>query len=281
MSNEPIIICNWYVVREIATNLFWIKEPGFVSFYLFKRGNQGLFIDTGIGLSEKAYLELLRHFDIHEFEVICTHAHSDHIGFNSFAKNCRLSQKEWDKFNLQNEDKQLDYFLESLEQKNELPSIAQEPENKIIGKLKWQPNGFLKAGDHYSFHDLNFDIFESPGHTSGSLIFYEPNLNFIFVGDLVYSGTMYLHLKDSDFIDFIKSLNYLLELINKNPEIKIWPAHNDIPLEKDFIIKTSMVTQLIQQNKIRSIQTISKDKIFEEGELYIHQNVKLIRGRIC
>lgn len=281
MTTKCQVISNWYLVNEIAPDVFWIKEPGLVSFYLFKSNNRGLFIDSGLGLSEKAFIDLLSHLGIHEYEVICTHAHSDHIGLNSFASSCKLSKIEWEKYLRLNEFRQLDYFLEYLAVSNSTPSILNESENKIIGNLKWNPNGFLKQGDTYQFHEWSFDVIEAPGHTSGSLIFHEKNLNFIFVGDLVYSGTMYLHLKDSNFEDFRDSLDLLLNLVKVNADVKIWPAHNCIPLDLNFISKTRMVLDLIHQGHISSIQDIPKDKIFEEGQLYIHESVKLIMRSIC
>lgn len=281
MKTEPQTIGNWYVVSEIAPNVFWIKEPGLVSFYLFKNNNHGLFIDSGLGLSEKAFMDLLRHFSILEYEVICTHAHADHIGLNSFSSNCKLSKIEWEKYLRQNEFKQLDYFLESLVATQLTPSILNEVGNKIIGNLKWKPSGYLNHGETYHFHDWSFDVIETPGHTSGSLIFYEKNLKFIFVGDLIYSGTMYLHLKDSNTESFNNSLDLLLSLLKINPDIKLWPSHNGIPLDLDFVFKTKLVSDLINKGQIKSIQKVPKDKIFEEGQLFIHDSVKLIMRSLC
>lgn len=276
MKTESFIVGNWYVVNEIAPNVFWIREPGIVSFYLFKNNHHGLFIDSGLGLSEKAFRALLSHFDLQKFDIICTHAHSDHIGLNSFAATCKLSKIEWEKYLLQNEDKQLDYFLESLASTNSLPLILNEKDNRMVGNLPWTPSGFLQKGDIYPFHDWSFEVFESPGHTCGSLMFFERNLNFIFTGDLVYSGTMYLHLKDSNNVDFAHSLDLLIDIGNSHPGLKVWPAHNGIPLDLEFIHKTRSTLNLINKKLIESLQLFPKDKIFEAGQLFIHDSVKII-----
>jgi glyoxylase-like metal-dependent hydrolase (beta-lactamase superfamily II) len=277
MKTEKQLIGSWYEVQEIAPDVFWIKEPGLVSFYLFKDKKQGLFIDTGLGLSENAFKELLSHFDLTQFEVICTHAHCDHIGFNSFARICFISQIEFEKFKYQNEDKQLKYFLENLNENALTPLILQRQNNKLIGELSWNPTGYLSAGDIYNFSKWSFEVIATPGHTSGSLSFYERSLNYIFVGDLVYSGTMYLHLKDSDNDDFANSLDLILSIIDKNPNIKIWPAHNEIPLNVQLIEETREVFEMIQKGLISSSRIIPKDKIFEEGQLFISGLVKIIK----
>ena len=281
MNIEQNIIGDWYIVRKIAPDVFWIKEPGLVSFYLFKNQSNGLFIDTGLGLSKSAFIFLTQHFGIKKYEVICTHAHSDHTGLNSFASECKLSRTEWEKYRAQNEDQQLGYVLEQLVADNSTPSILNKSGNSIVGNLEWKPSGYLQNGNVYHFHNWSFDVYETPGHTSGSLTFHEKSLNFIFVGDLIYDGTMYLHLKDSNIEDFSHSLNTLISIIENNPGIKVWPAHNSIPLDANFITNTKSVLSLISMGLLKSNQIIPKDKIFEEGRLFKHGSIKLITRSIC
>ena len=276
-----MLVANWYQVKEISKNVFWIKEPDLVSFYLFKYQDEALFIDSGLGLSEKSFIGLCQYFSIKKYSVICTHAHSDHIGLNAFAEKCFISVTEWEKFLLQGEDKQLGYFLADLEKRNCLPSVLNKKDDRIIGNLAWKPTQYLTSNEVFTFHDWSFQIYETPGHTSGSLVFYEQRLNFIFVGDLVYNGTMYLHLKDSFCKDFLNSLNTLIKIIEMNPGIKIWPAHNGIPLESNFVFKTKLVLNLIIQKKIQSIQMVAKNEIFEEGQLFIHDSIKIITRSKC
>ena len=88
-------------------------------------------------------------------------------------------------------------------------------------------------------------------------------------------------MKDSSIKDFSHSLNVLTNIVEKNPGIKIWPAHNSIPLETNFISNTKYVLNLINQGLLKSIQTIPKDKIFEEGQLYKYDLVKLVTRSIC
>ena len=49
---NPIKHCRkWYKIQEIKDNVFWINEPGHVSFYVLRLADKGLFVDSGLGLS--------------------------------------------------------------------------------------------------------------------------------------------------------------------------------------------------------------------------------------
>jgi len=47
---------------------------------------------------------------------------------------------------------------------------------------------FLKAGEILEYGDLRFQIFHIPGHSKGSLCFYEKNLGLLVGGDVLFAG---------------------------------------------------------------------------------------------
>ncbi len=268
------IVADWYLVQEIGPNIFWIKEPSIVSFYIFKSGKKALFIDSGLALSDTDTETLLKELDIDEYQVVCTHAHCDHTGLNFGAKECGISKTEWEKYNFQNESTQRGNFLQVLKQTNKIPTSFD-----ILNTKKaevWSPTYFLEDGQTFSFSQWNFKVFSAPGHTCGSLMFLETTTNFLFSGDIIYTGKMYLHLKDSNFSSFALTIESICELVNKNDNVIIWPAHNIIPLPKEFPVQVKNAIEIYQSGGALPLAIWPKDSIFEEGHIYVIKDVELV-----
>lgn len=273
-------ISNWYQVREISPNVFWVKEPGIVSFYVFRNGEKALFIDSGLGINIHLQNQLLTDLKIIEYEVVCTHAHCDHVGLNSSAKKCALSKVEWEKYVRQNEIEQFKEFVNALEKSNKIPPQMHLKPNSPSFK-QWIPSHFLEDGDSFSFGTWNFKTISAPGHTCGSLMFLETTTNFLFSGDILYDGKMYLHLKDSSFDEFSNSVDSIINLLDSNPGITIWPAHNTIPLPPDFPKKVKLAAAEFADGNVQSIGTWPKDSIFENGLIYKSNDVEFVVRSEC
>ena len=52
------------------------------------------------------------------------------------------------------------------------------------------PDRWLKEGDVVSVGDLSFAIFEAPGHTPGSVVFFNEENRFALVGDVLFKGSV-------------------------------------------------------------------------------------------
>lgn len=82
----------------------------------------------------------------------------------------------------------------------------------------------LNAGNKSKilFPPFQFIIISTPGHTPDSVCIFEKNLQILVSGDTFYPGPIYLHLKESNFKDYKRSIHKL-----DNFEIKtILPGHN-------------------------------------------------------
>lgn len=268
------VIANWYEVKEIAPNIFWIREPNLVSFFLFRFNNEALLIDSGLGLSSAAAAELFSELNIKDYNVVCTHAHCDHIGLNAEARTCAISKSEWNKYVKQNEIKQLESFLKLLQDVGSSPSVLGR--DKIVGTKEWAPTHYIENGQEFSFGPWNFKIRQAAGHTCGSLMFHETNTNFLFSGDIIYNGKMYIHLKDSNFDQFRNSINELCELKKQIPELVIWPSHNSIPLPAEFAEKVKLTIQAHDRGEVVVAGIWPKDLIFEEGIVYKLDDVQFV-----
>ncbi len=93
-----------------------------------------------------------------------------------------------------------------------------------------------------------FKVIKTPGHSPDSVCLYEPGNKWLFSGDTLYPGPIYLHLPESDIEDYKQSLKQLLVLkVNK-----IFPAHNDFKMDVNTIGKINVILrQKSNDKKIR------------------------------
>ena len=52
------------------------------------------------------------------------------------------------------------------------------------------PNRWLDEGDSVAIGDLTFDIYHCPGHSPGSVVFFNKELRFAHVGDVLFAGSV-------------------------------------------------------------------------------------------
>lgn len=89
---------------------------------------------------------------------------------------------------------------------------------------------------------FEFKVIKTPGHSPDSICLYEKSKKWLFSGDTLYPGPIYLHLKESSLINYKKSLSKLIEL----KILKIFPAHNNFSFSKKNIKK---IYELITKKK--------------------------------
>jgi hydroxyacylglutathione hydrolase len=60
----------------------------------------------------------------------------------------------------------------------------------MTGMRNFQPDNWLEEGDRVSVGGLNFDILHCPGHSPGSVVYYEKSMRFAHVGDVLFAGSV-------------------------------------------------------------------------------------------
>ena len=60
----------------------------------------------------------------------------------------------------------------------------------MTGVRNFAPDRWLAEGDTVSIGDLSFDIFHCPGHSPGSVVFFNKELRFAHVGDVLFAGSV-------------------------------------------------------------------------------------------
>jgi glyoxylase-like metal-dependent hydrolase (beta-lactamase superfamily II) len=60
----------------------------------------------------------------------------------------------------------------------------------MTGVRDFAPDRWLEEGDHVSIGDLRFEILHCPGHSPGSVVFFNRELRFAHVGDVLFNGSV-------------------------------------------------------------------------------------------
>jgi hydroxyacylglutathione hydrolase len=131
---------------------------------------------------------IVQAIDKHGFQlqaIACTHAHMDHVGGVAALKKLKPEAKIM--------IHQADEWIY-----DELP---QQPAWIGIPRAQWAEFGFdyetpPKADEYwidgqiYKVGELNFNVIHCPGHTPGHVVLFESNERKVFVGDVLFAGSV-------------------------------------------------------------------------------------------
>lgn len=60
----------------------------------------------------------------------------------------------------------------------------------MTGVRNFAPDRWLNEGDQLNIGDLTFDVYHCPGHSPGSVAFFNKDMRFAIVGDVLFSGSV-------------------------------------------------------------------------------------------
>lgn len=176
------------------TNLYLIEPPCGSNTYIYKSGDEFLFVDCGFACYKdemmKIFLSLFPNFDDMKKNIILTHGDMDHVGIADIFDNIYVSENTFNNFKLEKEKKNNfreqnplhePYIkLDRIISKYHTPNMTKL---KIIGN-KTDNEAFTKIGE-YDFNDIHFDIYESNGgHVKGEIILVDKENKILFTGDI-------------------------------------------------------------------------------------------------
>jgi len=148
-------------VGPLAENCFIVFEENSKDAVVIDPGADGDFI-----------LNELKDLDVKA--ILATHGHLDHIGQVGYLKeklNTPFYMNKKDEFLINNEI---------------FPNFAY-----IVKAVKCpSPDFDVKDDDVLKFGNLEFQVIETPGHTPGSVCFFNEKEKIIFVGDALFKGSV-------------------------------------------------------------------------------------------
>ncbi len=225
MKNRDV--SNWFDIQELAPNLFGIGEFGHyeeVLSFLLIGEQSAVLIDSGLGLfSMKHEVEKLTQLPC---SVINTHAHFDHVGSNYEFDHVAMFDHPI------NRKAATDGFTESyLSKWITEQQFMGHPPHGMRQPYVILPFPFAQFfGDNEAVNDTfpNMIALHTPGHSDESVSFFDQSTGWLFAGDLLYNGPIFIEKEGGlqKYRDSIAKVNAL------NDVTRIFASHNEYEFSK-------------------------------------------------
>ena len=109
-----------------------------------------------------------------------------------------------------------DFWLAGIEQQSQMYGLE--------GLRNVEPDEWLTEGRELTLGEETFQVFETPGHTPGHIIFYHPKQKLAWVGDVLFAGSIgRTDFPKGDHATLISSITEKLWPLGK--EVRFIPGH--------------------------------------------------------
>ncbi len=201
----------------------------FNTYYLIGE-KYNLAIDCGIGIYK--IKDILNGIDHKKKKLAITHMHWDHVGNLAEFKEVFLSEKANQYFE--------HGYWEPIEEVRAKVirdvNLKLIPDNFNINEYRIEQSKrgkVINDGDTFKLGNRIIEVIETPGHTEDHLCFYDKTNKYLFAGDFIYKGPLYL---ESDYTDIEKYFHSLKKIINKYPNTKkILSSHYEPEISFDYL----------------------------------------------
>lgn len=181
------------------------------TYVLFDETKECVIVDAGCfyPYEEKSLLDFIESNDLEVKYLLNTHLHFDHVFGNSFVEkqlNLRPIAHKADEFLLDGMSAQLKMF--GFPETPTPPAIAE----------------YIKEGDVIKFGKQTFFVLEVPGHSPGSVAFYNRDCNCVFSGDALFNGSIgRTDLERANHQQLLDSIQR--KLFTLPPNTIVYPGH--------------------------------------------------------
>ena len=250
----------WFAVEEIDSDTFAISENKHweeTHCYLLRGEKSALLIDTGLGIcSIKEIVDQLTELPV---TVVTTHVHWDHIGGHRDFDHIAVHEYEKDWLSLRFPIP-LPTVKENLTKLPcDFPVGFQLDKYRIFCGI---PQMIFHDGDRFDLGGREVQFIHTPGHSPGHCCFYEPGRNYLYTGDLIYSGCLDAFYPSTDPQQFWQSVRRIREY----QIVKLLPGHHRLN------IPVSLIDQIQEafEHLHRTGKLVQGNGLFDFGDFQIH-----------
>jgi len=183
------------------------------TYVIYDDSQQCIIIDPGCNnnLENKELQNFISDHQLNPVRLVLTHAHIDHILGNAFVFDTYKLLPEMHPFELDNLK-----MAETVSRVYGIPYTA-GPE----------PKNFLKESGELGFGNTVLEILFTPGHSAGSLSFYNRNQDILISGDVLFMGS--IGRTDLPGGDFDTLANTIKNKLYTLPEqTRVYSGHGDV-----------------------------------------------------
>jgi glyoxylase-like metal-dependent hydrolase (beta-lactamase superfamily II) len=168
---------------------------------------EGALVDPGGDLDK--LLKIVKKEKVTIKRILLTHGHLDHVG-------AAMQASEKLGIEIYGPDKEEQFWFDKL------PMQAQMFGSGSINAFL--PHHWLKEGDVVSLGNLQFEVLFCPGHTPGHIVFFEPKSRVVFVGDVLFAGSIgRTDFPKGNHAQLISSIKD--NLFSLGDDVKVMPGH--------------------------------------------------------
>lgn len=174
------------------------------TYVLTNSKNEAIVIDCGIlfDYEKQAFDSFIVENNIHILQVLNTHLHLDHQFGNRFL---------FEKYGVLPEgNKEDEFLLDNVKAQGAMFGISVNDEPIKL-------SSYIDDNQSFEFGEFQFKALHVPGHSPGSLAYYFEQQKCVFVGDVLFSGSIgRTDLPKGDYATLIQSIQHkLLSLPNE------------------------------------------------------------------
>lgn len=227
-----------------------------------------LVIDSGLGMHGqlRRYIEKLVGTD-KPILCACTHGHLDHVGSACLLDEAYCSLKDFapgknDPFDpIRRYSDVVDFSLES----NLVSDYCKEhmiKDNRVTFRD-------IQDGDIFDLGGVRIEAIAVPGHSDGSMAFYNREENYCFTGDAINTDVHLKRLDAEGFRAYQRTLEGFISRVDEH--VTLYPAHLPLPMTID-----------VAKNLVTICQELASGNIEQdppaEGIFHSRKNDRSIRG---